>query len=327
LLNYCHSELVEESLADKEIKLTKQLFLYIIYYLLNIYVVELSKRVKTNELESAFRLLMHDLKEVRKQVEELTSSKCGLSVYLDKKNPPSKRRGALLEIGSKTHEVTQLKKPLMSIADEDSRIDLGCFSKEFKELEMEIVKIRARIIALKNQVNIKKFEEVEPIGRLPDTKFSPIGTAKDWKEVRKMVRILYKRNCIRYCTAITPDAIHKGEWKAKELKEVLPSNEQDEISTIITITPGINRELSTKIEIPPELLAEESGMMEVPYELNGNPDERVSQLEIPAEILSLLSDIERQLYPDKGIPMFISEIRGPDSSIQKQLIAVKVEKL
>jgi len=169
-----------------------------------------NKRNKMRSLEHNYGSMMDDLKRVGGSVPHLVGSDRGFAIMLDKNAPVVMRNKFISELmkrgGRITGAITGVNNTLveeryiatpLSISNNDYfGAILMYFSREFVELERELVKNRAQIMALKLNLKIDNIEfigEDSPI----NSGLHPIGFEQNWEELAERVAILFRRGCIQ----------------------------------------------------------------------------------------------------------------------------------
>lgn len=189
------------------------------------------RKKEINRLESKFAKQMNDLEEVRAKVKQLTDSARGLIIKIDPQCPKNNRTKVLHKImmdgGRITKSVDEKGNPIsgrfgaMFFGDlkkhDFDGVGLLYFSKEFVELEKQVVETRARIIALKNNIEIKNVESLEPPISEPDMNLSHIGIMKNWDEASEMVKKLFETGCVHYFSSINSKEMAEGKWVATDI--------------------------------------------------------------------------------------------------------------
>ncbi len=184
---------------------------------------------KRDELEARFDAQMRNLEDLRGDRESMTDWPNGYSILLDPEAPAQVRGEMLNEIMQKGGRITRaidnngqmvqgrFAVTMLGKAGDWVGIGLLFFSKEFGELEMEAVKTRAKVIALKYGVKIDKIEPMEDPKREPDNLLSPLGIVGNWGEAASKARKFFEAGIVKYFAAANPREIQQGQFAAVPL--------------------------------------------------------------------------------------------------------------
>lgn len=180
------------------------------------------KKTQLPELEEYLDQLKADLKRVGGGVPLLTDTPRAMKLMLNPEQDAMERTRYILGVmyeggqitGALTPECRMSKGRFMAttLGSEGnlSGLVMMCFSREFVELERQIVATRAKILALESGLDISKLEALndeEPAH--PGIKL--VGSESDWEGAAERARILYTRNCIQSFGAASTEELREGK--------------------------------------------------------------------------------------------------------------------
>lgn len=189
---------------------------------------------RIRSLEADYRSAVSDLKRVGGCVPDLTDTARGLKIILDEKVPGLRRSKFVTDLMTKGARITgavglgdKLIEGRYAAAAIGKPGDLlgvllMYFSNEFVELERHAIETRARIMALKGNLNIT---EMKPVNEDHSTGplLRSVGVDRSWTEVVERATILHRRRCIDYFAGVPPHELEQGQFATTRLSEaVLP---------------------------------------------------------------------------------------------------------
>jgi hypothetical protein len=170
---------------------------------------------KSSDLHGEYQEKLARLQFLREQTERFIETSRAMIITLNTEDDPLVRKEVTDEIITAAAAITgatsshyprgnQERLSAQTFKKHNSVLGLAisCFSREFYELEMEVVALRARLIAKLNHIGIKRTAPLESknVIRVPDRRMNLIHTAKSWQDVGDYVAELTQAGCRYYLT-------------------------------------------------------------------------------------------------------------------------------